>query len=99
MAVETRTATQVDPAIQPLHDAIIEAMERLHVPGVGLGVIHEGKEYLAGFGVTNAQAPAPVSGETLFQIGSTSKTVTATGIMRLVDEGKLELDAPVRTYL
>lgn len=42
---------------------------------------------------------SPVSGETLFQVASLSKWVTAWGVMRLVDEGVLDLDAPVSRYL
>ncbi len=74
-------------------------MERLHVPGVAVGVLHEGTERAAGIGVTNIDHPLAVDADTVFQIGSTTKTVTGTVIMRLVEMGKLDLDAPVRTYL
>ena len=50
-------------------------------------------------GVTSVENPLPVDDDTLFQFGSTGKTFTATAIMRLVDQGKVDLDAPVRTYL
>ena len=43
--------------------------------------------------------PQPVDGDTLFRIGSTTKTFTGTAVMRLVEQGRLDLDAPVRTYL
>ncbi len=88
-----------DPRFRELGDVIQEAMARLHVPGVAVGIIHEGVAQTAGFGVTSVDNPLPVDAHTLFQIGSTSKTVTATVAMRLVEEGKLDLDAPVRTYL
>ena len=74
-------------------------MKRLHVPGVAVGVVHEGREYTAGFGVTSVENPLPVDADTLFQIGSTTKTFTGTAAMRLVERGRLDLDAPVRTYL
>ncbi len=77
----------------------MEAMGRLHVPGVAVGVQHEGEEHVAGFGVTNVDHPLPVDADTLFQIGSTTKTVTGTAAVRLVEMGKLDLDVPVRTYL
>ncbi|MGQ0548305.1 MAG: serine hydrolase domain-containing protein [Armatimonadota bacterium] len=82
-----------------LGDKITEAMVRLHVPGVAVGVLHEGEEHVAGFGVTNVDHPLAVDGDTLFQIGSTTKTVTGTVAMRLVEMGKLDLDVPIRTYL
>ncbi len=84
---------------QPLHEQIAEALRRSGVPGVALGIVHEGREHTAGFGVTNAHYPSPVRGETLFQIGSITKTVTATAILRLVEADALNLDVPIRTYL
>ena len=50
-------------------------------------------------GVTSVENPLPVDEHTLFQFGSTGKTFTATAIMRLVDQGRVDLDATVRTYL
>jgi CubicO group peptidase (beta-lactamase class C family) len=74
-------------------------MGRLHVPGVAIGVLSDGKEYTAGFGVTNVTYPAPVMARTLFQIGSITKTVTAVTVLRLVEAGVLELNTPARRYL
>ncbi len=99
MTATTRPTMEGNPAFQPLHERIVEAMERLHVPGVAVGIIHDGAEHVAAFGVTNVDYPAPVVEDTLFQIGSTTKTLTATVALRLVDMGKLDLDAPVRAYL
>ncbi|MEO6397957.1 MAG: serine hydrolase domain-containing protein, partial [Tepidiformaceae bacterium] len=74
-------------------------MERRTVPGLAVAVLHDGAVYAEGFGVTNIEHPLPVDADTLFQIGSTSKTFTATALMQLVEEGLLELDAKVRDYL
>ncbi len=73
--------------------------ERLLMPGAAVGVLHDRVMYVGGVGVTNVEHPLPVTPRTLFQIGSTSKTVTATVLMQLVEEGLLDLDATVRTYL
>lgn len=69
MTVSTLTETQVDRVFQSLHDGLVEGMERLQVPGLSLGVIDEGREHLASFGVTNMEALSPVTGQTLYQIG------------------------------
>jgi CubicO group peptidase (beta-lactamase class C family) len=74
-------------------------MKRLSVPGVAVGVLHKGRRYVNGYGVTNADHPLPVQPDTFFQIGSTTKTYTATAVMRLVEQGKLALDVPVRRYV
>ena len=73
--------------------------ERLEVPGVAVGVVFGDEEHLAFSGVTSVEDPLPVDEGTLFQIGSTGKTYTGTAILRLVEQGKIDLDAPVRTYV
>ena len=73
-------------------------MEQFHVPGIAVGIWNQGKEELHGWGVTNVDHPLTVDGDTLFQIASITKTITATVIMRLVDQGKVDLAAPVRRY-
>jgi CubicO group peptidase (beta-lactamase class C family) len=78
---------------------ILERMKAFQVPGLALGIIQNGQWFAEGFGVTNISNPLPVTTDTTFQIGSTSKTVTATIIMMLCEQGKLELDEKVKTYL
>jgi len=74
-------------------------MAQYQIPGVAVGLYYQGQEHVRGYGVTNVDYPQPVDGDTLFRIGSTTKTFTGTTIMRLVEQGLLDLDAPVRTYL
>ncbi|MCC6299990.1 MAG: beta-lactamase family protein [Anaerolineales bacterium] len=74
-------------------------MKRLHVPGVSIGIYHKGKEWTAGFGVTSVENPLPVTPDTLFQVGSISKTFTGTMLMALAEQGKVNLDSPVRKYI
>lgn len=82
-----------------LQDVVSETAERLQVPGVAVGVYHRGAEHYAFHGVTSVENPLPVDEGTLFQFGSTGKTFTATAILRLVEAGRVDLDAPVRRYV
>ena len=82
-----------DALFRELDERIEAAMVRYHVPGVAVGVFWQGREHLKGFGVTNVDHPLPVDAETLFRIGSTTKTFTATAMMRLVEQGKVDLAA------
>ena len=82
-----------------LSELVTEVMKDKGVPGVAVGILHKGETATAGFGVTNVDHPLPVTDETLFQIGSITKTFTGTAILRLVEMGELDLDATVRTYL
>ena len=69
------------------------------VPGVAVGVWFNGQELYACHGVTSVDNPLPVDRDTMFVVGSVTKTFTATALMRLVAQGRVDLDAPVRRYL
>ncbi len=72
-------------------------MAAMHVPGVSIAVVHNGViEWAQGFGVAGGD---PVTAETLFQAGSISKPVAAMAALRLVQQGKLNLDSDINTYL
>jgi CubicO group peptidase (beta-lactamase class C family) len=90
-------------AANPRFDALVsltEAKMKEHgVPGVALGIVADGAVTIRGLGVTNVEDPLPVDAHTVFPIASISKTFTATAMMRLVEQGKIDLRAPVRTYL
>lgn len=84
---------------QELHERVTGAAEEMGVPGVAVGVRHAGEQHYACHGVTNVEHPLTVDAGTLFAIGSTGKTFTATAIMRLVEQGRIDLGARVRTYV
>jgi CubicO group peptidase (beta-lactamase class C family) len=92
-------AQPVEPDFRQLDHVIRAGMAQYGIPGVAVGVLAQGREYVRGYGVTNVDYPVPVDGDTLFRIASTTKTFTGTTVMRLVEQGKLDLDATVRTYL
>ena len=74
-------------------------MAHYHVPGLSLACIHNGTvEWTQAFGVVRVGGE-PVTPDTLFQAGSISKSVTALAVLRLVEQGKLSLDADVSQYL
>ena len=96
---QEHTVASGDERFAALCRLVTHEIERLAVPGVAIGVVDGDAEHTAGFGVTNIEHPLPVDADTLFQIGSITKTVTATVAMRLAEQGRLDLDAPVRAYL
>jgi len=76
-----------------------EQMEDLGIPGMALGIVQDGQiAHLQGFGVADSSGRA-VTPQTPFYIGSVTKSFTALAVMQLVEEGKIDLDAPVQTYL
>jgi CubicO group peptidase (beta-lactamase class C family) len=98
-AAAAAAAPTAEPDFRELDDVIRAGMAQYGIPGVAVGVLAQGTEYVQGYGVTTVDYPVPVDGDTLFRIASTTKTVTGTTVMRLVEQGTLALDAPVRTYL
>lgn len=69
------------------------------VPGLAVGVWAGGAEHVVVRGVTSVLAPVPVDETTLFQVGSTGKTVTALALLVLRERGLVDLDVPVREYV
>lgn len=84
---------------QELSEFVAASAEKLGVPGVAVGVLAGGREDFACHGVTSVDNPLPVDRDTMFVVGSVSKTFTATALMQLVADGRVELDAPVRRYV
>lgn len=97
--MKTILKRSADPRFNKVCAEARRQMERLKIPGLAIGLCHGGTEYTAGLGVTSIDNPTPVTGDTLFQIASISKTFLGTAIMRLVDAGKIGLDVPLRKYL
>lgn len=79
---------------------LAKKMESDGVPGVSVAVIHQDQiEWVQGYGVRDAETREPVTPDTLFQAASISKPVTAAAVLRLVEAGRLDLDADVASYL
>jgi len=78
---------------------VTEQMNDLGIPGMALGIVQDGQVvHLQGFGVADSSGRA-VTPQTPFYIGSVTKSFTALAVMQLVEEGKIDLDAPVQEYL
>ncbi|HEY1318837.1 MAG TPA: serine hydrolase domain-containing protein, partial [Streptosporangiaceae bacterium] len=78
---------------------VAETAQRLGVTGAAVGVRADGAEDFGCHGVTSVENPLPADRDTLFLVGSVTKTFTATAVMRLVADGMVALDAPVRRYV
>lgn len=90
-------------ASNPKFDALVSLtqakMKEFGVPGVAIGIIDGPSLTTRGLGITNVEDSIPVNVHTVFPIASISKTFAATAMMQLVEQGKVDLRAPVRTYI
>ncbi len=82
-----------------LSEFVARTAAEYNIPGVSVGIWANGREIFAAHGVTSVENPLPVTENTLFCLGSIAKTFTATTVMALVEQGRIELDAPVRRYV
>ena len=85
----------------PQLDAVVEkALRRHHVPGASVAVMANGTvAWAKGYGVANLAEGTAVTPDTVFEAASVSKSLVAWGIMNLVEDGLVDLDAPVEQYL
>jgi CubicO group peptidase (beta-lactamase class C family) len=82
-----------------LSDFVEATATKFGIPGVAVGVWADSREIYACHGITSIDNPLPVDKDTMYVLGSVTKTFTATALMRLVEDGLVELNAPVRRYV
>ncbi len=84
-----------------LDELMAKDMEEYHIAGAAVSVVKDGELFFAkGYGYADLENGIPVDPEqTIFRIGSVGKTFTWTAVMQLVEQGKLDLDADINTYL
>ncbi|MEO3805209.1 serine hydrolase [Nonomuraea sp. B1E8] len=78
---------------------VAEFLAEYRIPSAAIGILHGGQTTGFAVGVRSVLTQDPATSGTIYQCGSVSKTWTALAFMQLVDEGKVALDEPVRTYL
>jgi CubicO group peptidase (beta-lactamase class C family) len=78
---------------------VSELLAEYRIPSAVIGVLHDGEITDFAVGVKNLETAEPATTDSIYQCGSMTKTWTALAFMQLVDEGKVGLDEPVRTYL
>ncbi|OGO50784.1 MAG: hypothetical protein A2148_03640 [Chloroflexi bacterium RBG_16_68_14] len=92
--------TAIENVLGQVDDLVIATMNEHALAGLAVGVVHRGElVYAKGFGLADAKEERPVTPDTVFRIGSISKTFTAIALMQLWEQGKFQLDDPVKDYL
>src|SRR5215475_12390039 len=87
------------PTERELATRLGELIESHGIPGAQLAVLDGDRIVESAAGVLSLRTSCPVTPDSLFLPGSIGKVYTATLVLQLVDEGKLELDATVRSYI
>jgi CubicO group peptidase (beta-lactamase class C family) len=85
--------------VEAVRALVGDEMSRLGIPGLSLAVADgSGVRHEAGFGWSDVENAVPARPETAYRLASVSKPITATAVMKLAEEGRLDLDAPVTRY-
>ncbi len=86
--------------LNSLDDVFVAAMNKYTLTGLSIGIVHSDTcIYAKSFGLADTHHTRPLTPNTVFQVGSLSKTLTALGLMRLYEQGAFQLDDPVQSYL
>ncbi len=91
-------------ALPPIIDGQVDRladdeMASLHEPSLAISIVNDGKLIFAmGYGMSDVENNVPATADTVYRIASLSKSLTAAAAMRLVEEHRLDLDAPVQKY-
>ncbi|WP_422927353.1 serine hydrolase domain-containing protein [Singulisphaera sp. PoT] len=95
-----QTDAKTAEVIARLEEGLPQLMREAKVPGLAIALIRDGQvAWHHGFGVKNSQTREPVDDATVFEAASLSKPVFAYAVLKLVDEGKFDLDRPLNRYL
>lgn len=89
-------AEPAKPNFSELESLVQDGLKRNNIPGCAVAIVLGDEIVFAkGFGIVNVDAPAPVTADTLFRLGSTTKMFTAATLVSLAEAGKVKLDAPL----
>ena len=95
--LDVPTTPGAPDSIDELRQRIERVLEREHIAGAAIALVgRDGPIYVGGLGERDRATHAPMTEDTAFRVGSLSKSLIALGVMRLVDQGKLEVDRPLR---
>lgn len=95
-----QTPPEYAPVVKQLSALIDQQVKDKNLPALSIALVDDQKlVWSAGFGFRDAKKTQPATADTVYRVGSVSKLFTDVAVMRLVEQGKIDLDAPVSKYL
>ena len=100
LSISIITEKPYERQYQPLINAVVKEMKSLDIPGAAVAVVEAGEiTFAAGFGSKHPYRDDPVRPTTLFRIGSVTKTLTAIGLLQVIEQGLVDINAPITDYI
>jgi CubicO group peptidase (beta-lactamase class C family) len=96
--ISTHAAGLSSSQIREISEVATAALETQKLPGLSVAISKDGQIWSAGFGKADLEQDVPVTARSMFRTASVAKWFTAAAAMRLVDDGMLDVDAPIQQY-
>ena len=88
-----------DATVEIVEQMLMEKMSEERIPGLSIAVVVDGElVWSSGYGMADLENYVPATATTAYRTASIGKTMTATAVMQLVEQGRIDLDAPVQQY-
>lgn len=99
LSAQAQTADKYADKLRAFEEFVREQMEKNKVPGLTVGFVKDDYVWVKGFGSADLENRVPAKAESSYRLASVQKSMTAAAILRLVEEGKIDLDAEIQTYV
>jgi CubicO group peptidase (beta-lactamase class C family) len=100
LSAQQETLSELGKRTEIIEREIPSLMKQYSIPGLSLAIIRNGQiNYVKGFGVKNINTKEPVNNSTIFAAASLTKPVFSYLVLRLHDEGKIDIDTPLYKYI
>lgn len=96
---QEEASSSLDDAIRQFEAFVKEHMVLDQVPGLSVGFVKDGQVWVEGFGYSDLENRVPARSDNSYRLASISKTITAIAVLHLVEQGKIDLDQEVQTYV
>lgn len=85
--------------LRAFEEFVKKQMEVDHIPGLSIGFIKDGFLWAKGFGYSDVENKVPATAQSIYRLASVTKPMTAMAVLRLAEQGKINLDAEIQTYV
>ena len=99
LGAQAQTADKYADRLRAFEEFVREQMEKNKVPGLTVGFVKDDYVWVKGFGSADLENKTPAREDSSYRLASVQKSMTAAAILRLVEEGKIDLDAEIQTYV
>jgi CubicO group peptidase (beta-lactamase class C family) len=99
VAAQTQTTDEYADKLRAFEEFVREQMEKNQVPGLTVGFVKDDYVWVKGFGSADLENQTPARADSSYRLASVQKSMTAAAVLQLVEQGKINLDAEIQTYV